>query len=258
VFTVQYRPQEVPDSVAPMRPAYSAVPASPAIPAPAVPATGKKFYPGMLDGFETEDYAFYLGEKCLYDSAIIGATVVGYPGSVLSLPGCVTPVYAIGARWIPLLDPVLVRLHLPERSEIAAGGASPSTDRIVMVCFNGGEKDVELPEWKGAWASARFREFGNFQLLYDSIPPVITPIGPLEGADLSHTARIAIRVSDNLGALRRFRAELDGQWLCFTNDKALAYIYKFDEHCPPGPHMLKVTVEDVAGNRTEKEYHFNR
>ncbi|HUB62089.1 MAG TPA: M23 family metallopeptidase [Puia sp.] len=219
--------------------------------APAQDTTGgKRFYPGMIDGVETADYAFYLGEKSLYDSARIGAAVAGYPGAGLSLPGGVTPVYAIGAPWIPLLDPVLVRLRLPERNA--------STDRIVMVCFNGGEKDVQLPAWKGRWASGRFGEFGNFQLVYDSIPPVITPIGPLEGANLSHAARIALRVRDNLGALRRFRAELDGRWLCFSNDKALAYIYKFDRHCPPGPHTLKVTVEDVAGNRTEKEYHFNR
>jgi hypothetical protein len=153
---------------------------------------------------------------------------------------------------------MLVRLRLPDRTDTAAGGAAASTDRIVMVCFDSGEKAVEQPEWQGEWASARFGEFGNFQLVYDSIPPVITPIGLLEGADLSHAARIAFIVRDNLGTVRRFRAELDGQWICFTNDKALAYIYKFDQHCPPGPHMLKVTVEDVAGNRSEKEYHFNR
>jgi len=222
-------------------------------------AAGKRFYPGMVDGIETEDYAFYLGERSLYDSVRIGATVSGYPGSGLSLPGGITPVYTIGARWIPLLDPMMVRLRLPDRNEMTAGGVeAASADKIVLVCFDGDEKDVQLPEWKGGWASARFREFGNFQLVYDSIPPVITPIGPLEGADLSHAARIAFRIHDNLGALRRFRAELDGRWLCFTNDKALAYIYKFDQHCPPGPHALKVTVEDVAGNRSEKEYHFNR
>jgi hypothetical protein len=244
-FTVQYQRQVVADSVA--------------------SGVGKKFYPGMVDGVETDDYAFYLGEKSLYDSAIIGVTVSGYPGAGLSLPGGITPVYTVGARWIPLLDPVLVRLRLPDRSVIAAGGAvmstngaAPSTDRIVMVCFDGAEKDVQLPEWRGAWASARFREFGSFQLVYDSIAPVITPIGPLENVDLSHAARIAFRVSDNLGMLRHFRAELDGQWLCFTNDKAVAYIYTFDRHCPRGPHTLKVTVEDIAGNRTEKEYHFNR
>jgi Peptidase family M23 len=237
-FTVQYKPQAVADSVA--------------------PGVGKKFYPGMVDGIETDDYAFYLGEKSLYDSATVGVTVAGYPGAGLSLPGGITPVYAIGDRWIPLLDPVLVRLRLPDRSEMTVDGAAAFTGKTVMVCFDGSEKDVQLPEWKGTWASARFREFGSFQLVYDSIPPVITPIGPLEGADLSHAARIAFHVTDNLGALRLFRAELDGQWLCFTNDRALAYIYKFDRHCPPGPHTLKVAVEDVAGNRTEKEYHFNR
>jgi hypothetical protein len=240
-FVVQYRPGAAPveDTVA-----------------------GKRFYAGMVDGMETEDYAFFLGERSLYDSARVGVTVSGYPGSGLSLPGGITPAYAIGARWIPLLDPMMVRLRLPDRGGMSAGAAGAaetgSTDRIVMVCFDGDEKDVQLPEWRGGWASARFREFGNFQLVYDSIPPVITPIGPLEGADLSHAARIAFGIHDNLGALRRFRAELDGRWLCFTNDKAIAYIYTFDQHCPPGPHTLKVTVEDVAGNRSEKEYHFNR
>jgi hypothetical protein len=237
-FNVQYKPGAIMDS--------------------AVPAPGKKFYPGMVDGTEAEDYAFFLGERSLYDSVRIGATVSGYPGSGLSLPGGVSPVITIGARWIPLLDPVLVRLRLPDRTDMAADGPAASSDRIVMVCFDGGEKEVELPEWQGAWASARFGEFGNFQLVYDSIPPVITPIGPLEGEDLSHAARIAFTARDNLGTVRRFRAELDGQWICFTNDKALAYIYKFDRHCPPGPHTLKVTIEDVAGNRSEKEYHFNR
>ncbi|HXB32381.1 MAG TPA: M23 family metallopeptidase, partial [Puia sp.] len=146
--------------------------------------TGRRFYPGMVDGIETEDYAFYLGEKCLYDSATIGAAVEGYPGSGISLPGGATPVYTIGARWIPLLDPVLVRLRLPDSNAFAppsttgappsttgasplTAGAKPPTDRIVMVCFDGTDKDVQLPEWKGAWASGRFREFGNFQLVYD-------------------------------------------------------------------------------------------
>jgi hypothetical protein len=127
-----------------------------------------------------------------------------------------------------------------------------------MVCFNGKEKDIVRPEWQGNWASARFHQFGNYQLVYDSVPPAIVPLGLLEGADLSHANRIAFSIRDDLGGLRRFRAELDGRWICFTNDKALAYIYRFDGHCPPGHHTLKVSVEDIAGNRSEKEFHFSR
>ena len=127
-----------------------------------------------------------------------------------------------------------------------------------MVRTHGAEKEAQRPEWKEFVASARFHEFGNFQLVDDRIPPVITPLEPLDDANLSKASRIAFSVKDNLGAIRHFRAELDGKWLCFTNDKGLAYIYKFDEHCPPGPHVLKVSVEDVAGNKTIKEYRFTR
>jgi len=262
-FEVEYR---VPSTIVPAsaidRPAIGqqagAQPANaqPASTQSQAPQPAKRFYPGMVDGLETTDCAFYLGEKSLYDSVTIGSTVAGYPGSGLSLPGGVSAVYTIGAPWIPLLDPVLVRLR----------PISPdsSTDRIVMVRTwgtqgtQGAQLDVRRPEWQQGWASARFREFGNFQLVEDTIAPVITPIGPLADADLSRAARIAIDVKDNLPGLHNFRAELDGAWLCFTNDKGLAFIYKFDEHCPPGRHTLKVTIEDAAGNQTTKEYHFTR
>jgi len=244
---------------------------------PAVPA-GKKFYPGMVDGVETEDCAFYLGEKSLYDSVTIATTVAGYPGSGLSLPGAVSAAHVIGAAWIPLLQPVLVRLRPmhPVLNDSAGapatagartsvvwsahkgGAGSSGTAGIVMVRFQGAQKEAQLPEWQNGWASARFREFGNFQLVLDTIAPVVMPLGSLDEADLSKATRIAFSIKDNLGALRNFRAELDGAWLCFTNDKGLAYIYKFDQHCPPGRHTLRVSVEDVAGNRTVKEYHFTR
>ena len=275
-FGLQYQPS--PAAILP--PAPTGLPPA-AGGLPPVPA-GKKFYPGMVDGVETEDCAFYLGEKSLYDSVTIATTVAGYPGSGLSLPGAVSAAHVIGAAWIPLLQPVLVRLRpmhpvltgsagAPASAGSSAGApasvvwsarkggaASSGTAGIVMVRFQGGQKDVQLPEWQNGWASARFREFGNFQLVLDTIAPVVTPLGSLNEADLSRATRIAFSIKDNLGALRNFRAELDGAWLCFTNDKGLAYIYKFDQHCPSGRHTLRVSVEDVAGNRTVKEYHFTR
>jgi len=256
-------------------------------------AHAKRFYPGMVDGLEDPDCSFYLGEKSLYDSVTIGTIVAGYPGSGrkpaagaslpasspagdkgrsassygtdigVSLPGGVSPTYAIGDPSIPLLEPVLVRMQYPRTlhaDSLAVGGpaALSDPDHVVLVCFNGADKDVQRPEWREGWASARFREFGYFQLVEDRTPPVITPLQALEGASLAKAARIAFSVKDDLGTIRDFTAELDGSWLCFTNDKAQAYIYIFDEHCPPGPHMLKVTATDVAGNKTTKEYHFTR
>jgi hypothetical protein len=216
---------------------------------------GKQFFPGMLDGYETDDCAFYIGEKGLYDSVHINYRTSGYPGAGTSLPGApdiISAVHTIGAPFIPLQEPLLVRIRpYKDRIDVVAG-----KDRVVMVRFDASRKEVIKPEWQGGWASGRFREFGNFQLLEDDEAPVITPIGIGEGAFMNKSARIAFTVKDNLGAIRNFRAELDGKWLCFSNDKGTAFIYKLDEHCLPGRHLLKVSVEDVAGNQTSKEYNF--
>ena len=63
---------------------------------------------------------------------------------------------------------------------------------------------------------------------------------------------------DNFDAIKSFRAELDGRWLCFTNDKGYSWIYNFDDHFPGGMHQLKVTVEDEAGNVTSKTWPVRR
>jgi hypothetical protein len=65
-------------------------------------------------------------------------------------------------------------------------------------------------------------------------------------------------VKDNTDSYKNFRAELDGKWLRFTNDKGKYFIYRFDERCPRGPHTLKITVEDEAGNVANKVIGFRR
>jgi len=80
----------------------------------------------------------------------------------------------------------------------------------------------------------------------------------VENANLKRSSRIAIIVTDNYRKLRSFRATLDGNWLLFTNDKAKAFIYHFDEHCKPGKHELKIQTQDEAGNAAVKVIHFTR
>ena len=227
-FQVQYRP-------------------SPAAVVQAAPLAGKLFSPGLLDGFEGENVAFYVGENSLYDNVHVGCAVAD------SALDAVSPVYTIGSTIVPLEEPLLVRI----RPRVLPAGR----DRVVMVRTAGSKKDVVAPEWLNDWASARFREFGDFQLVEDRSAPVITPVGSprlYDGAVLTKAKRIGFRVKDDLGGIRRFRAELDGQWLCFSNDKYLDFIYDFDKHCPRGKHVLKVTAEDVAGNSTTREYKFTR
>ena len=209
--------------------------------------TGKMFYPQLLGVFETDDCAFYLGEKSLYDSVHIN-----YSSSVSTVKGAVSLVYAIGEEYIPLQEDMLVRIRPASDFPLA------KKDRVIMLRTISDGKDVRKVEWQNGWASARFGGFGNFQLILDEEPPSINPQGFKDGANMKRAVRIAIAVKDNLGAYKNFRAELDGKWLRFTNDKEHSFIYKFDEHCAPGKHSLKIIVEDEAGNVASRNFAFTR
>lgn len=198
----------------------------------------------MLDVYENSDCEFYMGEKCLYDSVHIR-----YAAATSSNPVVVSRVHTIGEVYIPLQDYFTVRIKPT---------AAADKDRVVMQRFAGSKKDVQKVEWQGEWAAAKFRDFGNFQLVEDKTPPQIVPIGFADGSNLTRASRIAFTIKDNLEKFKNVRAELDGKWLRFTNDKGHTFIYIFDELCPRGEHSLMISAEDEAGNRVEKVFKFTR
>ena len=204
------------------------------------------FYPLMLDGFERDDCEYFIGERCLYDSVHIRYN------RATANPKAVSALHQIGASYIPLQEAFLVRIK-PIRTLTPA-----EQQRTVMQWFAGSKKDVQKVEWQNDWASARFRDFGSYQLLVDEEPPQVVPIGFSDGADLSKASRIAFTIKDNYDKFKNVKPMLDGQWLRFSNDKGRTFIYHFDEKCPPGKHTLTIYAEDEAGNSTTSSYSFTR
>ncbi len=218
-------------------------------PAPTAPnLAGQMFYPNMLNvGEGSEDFEFYISEKGLYDSVRIQ-----YSRRVSLLQSVVSAIHTVGHPSIPLQEGLTVRI------KPASGIAEPLLERTVIQRFAGNKKEVVKPQWQQGWAMARFRELGSFQLVLDETPPEIIPVGFRDSADLSAAKRMVLTVKDNLERVKNFRAELNGQWIRFTNDKGRNFIYIFDERCPPGENELKVSVEDEAGNITVKTFIFKR
>lgn len=210
------------------------------------PRVGKKFYPLMLDGYETESCEFFIGERCLYDSVF-----VLYSKSAGS-SGAISELHHIGAATIPLQESFLIRIKT-DRSLTEA-----QKSRTVMQWIGNGRQDVQKVEWQNDWASARFRDFGGYQLIVDEESPQIVPVRFTNGSNLSKASHIVFTVRDNMGKFKNVRTELDGQWLRFTNDKGRTFIYRFDENCPKGSHELKITAEDEAGNVATAVYRFTR
>lgn len=208
---------------------------------------GRKFYPLMLDGFESDNCEFYIGEKCLYDSVTIR-----YHTTKSTHSSSASDLHHIGNSYIPLQEAFLIRIRPTLNPD------SEFRTRTVMQWISGTRKAVQKVEWQGEWAAGRFRDFGAYQLLVDTIPPQIVPANFSDGSNLSKASQILFSVRDNLEKVNNVRVELDGKWLRFTNDKGRNFIYRFDERCPPGKHTLKITAEDEAGNSVVREYEFLR
>lgn len=200
----------------------------------------KKFYPGYINVFENSKLNFYLPEKALYDS------VHFHYGEVAAANG--STIFQLHNATVP------VHTYFPVK--IKAATSLPG--KMVMYRFAGGKKDFKKAVAENGWYKASFREFGNFQLLVDTLPPMVTPVSFKDGMNCSKLSRIAFIVTDNTEEIEEFTAMLDGNWLRFTNDKGRSFAYVFDEKCQPGEHELKITVRDQAGNVIEKIYKFTR
>jgi hypothetical protein len=114
----------------------------------------------------------------------------------------------------------------------------------------GSVKKTKPALYQQGWIVASFDDFGYFQAYIDTLAPDVRLPGSGDTIDLSASRSIVFTPTDNFGIIRSFRAELNGQWLRFTNDKGRSWIYRFDERCPYGTHQLVVTVEDGVGNQT--------
>ena len=200
------------------------------------------FYPGYLNVFENADIGIYLPENCIYDSFHFKYN------EIVAANG--TKIYQLHNTTVPLQTyfPIKIRAVIPEKD----------TGRVIMKRFSGRKEDYKKAFYENGWYRSAFREFGNFQLLIDSISPVVIPIGFKDGMNAAKLRMIKFAVIDNTEEIKKFTALLDGNWLRFSNDKGRNFIYEMDEHCSDGEHELLITAEDLAGNKTEKKYHFTR
>lgn len=208
-------------------------------------AIRKSFLPNQENELKEANFEAYLPENVLYDKV-----PVFYYRTPSSTQYAVSDVYQLNDESIPLHDDMTIRIK-PDKP-IPAGG----WDKLVIRRTWRNSTNVRLAKKEGEWLSAGFDDFGYFQAFADVVPPYVSELGSSDTV-IVRASRIVFTPTDNFG-IKSFRAELDGKWIRFTNDKGRTWIYNFDERCPYGLHQLKVRVEDVAGNVTEKEWWFKR
>jgi hypothetical protein len=145
-------------------------------------------------------------------------------------------VFSIGDRTIPLHKSIDVTLK-PEKSY--------AWDKSMGIYRLAGRGYTYIG---GEWSNGRIhfstREFGDFTILKDLVPPVIKVVN----ADRSG-ARFKIR--DNLSGIDKFDAYINGQWLLMHYDAKTATIWSERQNKKvPLTGTLELVVTDNAGNKS--------
>lgn len=203
----------------------------------------ERFLPNNLNVFERNNFELFTTEKSIYDTV-----TVSYNETNSNAVNAVSNAFSFLSSAIPSHDSITVRIKPTETV------SAEWKDRVVIKNISGEKTFVKKAEFQKGWYAAKFRQFGTYQAFIDNEPPTVNTPSP----DLSRSSRIVFIPRDNFNTIKSFRAEVDGQWLRFSNDKGKVWIYNFDEHFPKGEHKLKVIVEDEAGNVTTKVWNVRR
>lgn len=203
----------------------------------------QRLFPNNINVFEEKEFELFTTEATIYDTVNIS-----YTNTASNTANAASALHGFLSAAIPSHDYITVRI------KPSINLSEEQKNRIVIKNISGSRTYVQKADWQNGWLAARFRQFGTYQAFVDDEPPTINA----PATDLSRASRIAFTPKDNFNSIKNFRAELDGQWLRFTNDKGKTWIYTFDEKFTRGEHELKVIVEDEAGNVTTKIWKVTR
>lgn len=212
----------------------------------AYPSSVKQLLPERADSISGKNVKVYFSANAFYD-----AVPFQLKEQTSVTRNAVSPLVALHNYTVPVQDSFTVQL------KPTALLTKSLKEKVVMFLISNKHKEAVKGPWNGEWMTAKFNRLGFVQLLVDTIPPVIKPIGWVNAAKFTNQKTLRLRCTDELDEIENFSAALDGQWLLFAK-KGDDFIYSFDQYCKPGAHALTVTVTDKAGNIATKIFQLTK
>lgn len=151
-----------------------------------------------------------------------------------------------------------VPLHTYATLRIKPDKAIPfdKKDKVALVYNDDKNETGKAAVNDNGWYKTQVRNFGNYRLVPDDVPPVINDVQNGK-TDLSNAIQISFIAKDAVTSVKKFTAMLDGKWICFEQ-KGNVFVYEFDEHCKKGKHTLVITAADENDNIQTLKYNFTR
>jgi murein DD-endopeptidase MepM/ murein hydrolase activator NlpD len=128
----------------------------------------------------------------------------------------------------------------------------PDKEKYGAVAVSGSRVSWLGGKYEDGKITVKIRELGQFSVVIDTIPPVVTPVSPAKWAA---NRRISFKISDNLSGIESYKGTLDGEFILFEYDaKTKSLFYEYDsKRMKKGNRQLNLVVTDGAGNKTVVE-----
>ncbi|MBI2269460.1 MAG: M23 family metallopeptidase [Bacteroidetes bacterium] len=195
--------------------------------------------------FATEGFRIDLPANILYDDVNFK-----YHSTKANIPGCYSDIYHIHTADVPVHDFFSI--------SIVPQPVNDSLKKLLTLARinKKGKKEFAGGEWQNGSVTARVKEFGDYVVVSDTIPPSIKPLNISQGKNITKQKNIEVKVNDNFSGIKHFEAYIDGNWILMEYEhKKNSLTYAIDTTKQYSPfdtksrtHLFKLTVSDGVGN----------
>lgn len=176
---------------------------------------------------------------------------------VLMSPGLVyepTPIiitkkqpFVFGDSEIPLQEYYKIMLKVGDSL------SHPKEKYLVLKTNNSGRSTSLGGTIKDGWITTRSRDFGEFSVRTDLIPPTVTPQNVRDNQNVRGRT-LVWKIGDNMSGIADYDIFIDGKWYLLEYEpKQRSAIFKTSKALN-GKHTLKIVVKDKCNNATELSY----
>jgi hypothetical protein len=162
------------------------------------------------------------------------------------ITGTYSAVHKIHDKFTPVQDYMILSIKpqaLPERLRSKA--------LIVKINDDGKSFSSAGGKWEDSgFVTTKIREFGNYSVSVDTIPPKVAAINPESFKNLAGQKTVKFSISDERSGIAGYRGTLNGKWILMEFDpKNNLLYYTIDEYLPAGQTSFTLEVTDGKGNR---------
>lgn len=166
--------------------------------------------------------------------------------STRRIMGTFSAVHRIHDKFTPVHDYITLSIkarNLPERLK----------DNALIVKINDDGKGFKSAggKWESnGYVTTKIREFGNYSISIDTIPPKINPVQAEAFKNLTGQKKVKFIIIDEMSGIASYRCTLNGKWILMEYDaKNDLLFYTIDEQLLKGENNMKLEVVDMKNNR---------